>query len=106
TQTPDVDGWVPYLANLSSGPPFVTVVGNILGYVTTAGNAWLWIYVEAQDALSNPLGASTPKLIRLDNQAPVSTIEITSGGGSCGDFSVGDTITGAYSATDNEALAG
>jgi len=105
TQTPDSSGWVPYLANLSSGPPFLTVVGNILGYWQSAGNAQVWITMEARDGLMNPLGATVPKLVQLDNTAPVSSVSITSGGGSCGDFKVGDTIAGDYASTDNEALA-
>ena len=32
--------------------------------------------------------------------------QITSGGGSCGDFTPGSTITGSYSASDNEQLDG
>lgn len=104
-QTPDPNGWVPYLANFSSGPPFLTVVGNILGYWQSAGDSRAWIKMEARDGLNNPLGSTPPKLIQLDNTAPTSTISITSGGGSCGDFKVGDTIIGSYSSSDNEALA-
>jgi hypothetical protein len=105
-QTPDASGWVPYLANFSSGPPFTTVVGNILGYWQSAGDGQVWLKLEAKDGLSNSLGSTLPKLIQLDNAAPSSFISITSGGGSCGDFKVGDTIVGSYSASDNEALAG
>jgi hypothetical protein len=104
-QTPDPNGWVPYLANLSSGPPYLTVVGNTLGYWQSAGDGRAWIKMEARDGLHNPLGSTPPKLIQLDNTAPKSTISITSGGGSCGDFKVGDTIAGSYSSSDNEALA-
>jgi hypothetical protein len=105
-QTPAADGWVPYLAMFSSGPPFTTVVGNILGYWQSAGDGQVWVKMEARDGLMNPLGSTAPKLIQLDNAAPVSAISITSGGGSCGDFKVGDTIVGSYSSSDNEALAG
>lgn len=106
SQIPDPGGWVPYLANFSSGPPFQTVVGNILGYWQSAGNAHVWLKMEARDGLSNPLGSTVPKLIQLDNTAPSAAVSITSGGGSCGDFKVGETIIGSYSASDNEALAG
>ena len=105
-QTPDADGWTPYLAMFSSGPPFTTVVGNILGYWQSAGDGQVWIKLEAKDGLNNSLGSTAPKLIQLDNTAPVSFISITSGGGPCGDFKVGDTIVGSYSSDDNEALAG
>jgi hypothetical protein len=105
-QVPAPDGWTPYLAMFSSGPPFTTVVGNILGYWESSGNDQVWVVLEARDGSSNPLGSTVPKLIKLDNTAPVSAVSITSGGGSCGDFKVGDTIIGAYSSSDNEALAG
>jgi hypothetical protein len=106
-QTPDpTTGWVPYLANFSSGPPFLTVVGNILGYWQSAGNGQVWIRMEARDGLMNPLGSTVPKLVQLDNAAPESSVLITSAGGSCGEFKVGQKIEGEYSSTDNEALAG
>jgi hypothetical protein len=38
--------------------------------------------------------------IELDNKAPGAGINITSGGGACGDFTIGDIITGTYSASD------
>ena len=44
-------------------------------------------------------------LIQLDNEAPAPVdVQITSGGGSCGDFQPGDLIEGSYAASDNEAL--
>lgn len=105
-QHPDPSGWVPYLANLSSGPPYLTVVGNVLGYWQSAGDGRAWIKMEARDGLHNSLGSTPPKLIQLDNTPPTSMVSITSGGGSCGDFKEGDTISGSYSSSDNEALAG
>jgi hypothetical protein len=105
-QNPAPDGWTPYLASFQGSPPFQTVVGNILGYFTTSGNGQLWIRMEARDGALNPLGSTASKLIQLDNTAPVSSVAITSGGGSCGDFKVGDIISGTYSTSDNEALSG
>jgi hypothetical protein len=55
------------------------------------------------------LGSATPTwtMIQLDNTAPSPVdVAITSGGGSCGDFTPGATITGSYSASDNEQLDG
>jgi hypothetical protein len=62
--------------------------------------------MEARDGTLTSLGTTASKLIQLDNTAPVSSVAITSGGGSCGDFKVGDIITGTYSTSDNEALSG
>ena len=95
------DGWYAYLENDAA---LTSVAQNTLGYWPSAGNGEALIYMEAKD-ISGALGApTTPKLIRLDNTAPTDNVWITSGGGSCGDFSVGDTISGEFTASDNEAL--
>jgi hypothetical protein len=101
-QTPDpVTGWTTYREQ--SG--VVDVVGNILGGWPSAGDGQVWISMEARQG-STPVGTPTPwKLVQLDNTRPDPvTVEITSGGGSCGDFSQGVLIEGAYSAADNENL--
>jgi hypothetical protein len=102
-QTPDSEGWCDCLEDYSAS---VGVVENILGYWQTSGNETLWIAMEVREGVNNPLGPTTPSwtLIRLDNEAPSVTVEITSGGGSCGDFKPGDVIEGSYSARDNEDL--
>ena len=104
-QTPDASGWCPYLADFTTPGSIVSVVQNILGYETTAGDGKLWISMEARQGAS-PLGATPWKVIQLDNTAPDAAVAITSGGGSCGDFKPGDLIQGTYSASDNEALSG
>jgi hypothetical protein len=60
--------------------------------------------METKDGLGWLGSATSPKLIQLDNTWPDDAIDITSGGGSCGDFKVGDKIDGSYWASDNEAL--
>ncbi len=102
-QTPDpVTGWV----NDREVSGVVDVVGNILGSWMTSGNGQIWISMEAQQG-GVTIGTATPwKLVQLDNTAPDPvTIEITSGAGSCGDFTQGDPIEGSYAAADNEDLA-
>ncbi len=102
-QTPDpVTGWV----NDREVSGVVDVVGNILGSWMTSGNGQIWISMEAQQG-GVTIGTATPwKLVQLDNSAPDPvTIEITSGAGSCGDFTQGDPIEGSYAAADNEDLA-
>ena len=101
-QTPDpVTGWVNHLEVAG----VVDVVGNILGSWTTSGDGQIWISMEAQQS-GVPIGSPTPwKLVQLDNTAPAPvSIVITSGAGSCGDFTQGDTLKGTYSAVDNEDL--
>ena len=88
------------------GGRFATVDENALGYWQSTGNDQALIYMEAKDSLGL-LGSPSPpspKLIPLDNTQPVGTIAITSGGGSCGDFKIGDTIVGSYTASDNENI--
>ena len=102
-QTPDpVTGWV----NDREVSGVVDVVGNILGSWMTSGNGQIWVSMEAQQG-GVTIGTATPwKLVQLDNTAPDPvTIEITSGAGSCGDFTQGDSIEGSYAAADNEDLA-
>lgn len=97
------DGWYSYLEDSAN---LVTVDENTLGYWPSSigGDGEARIYIEAKDVVG-PLGTATvPKLIKLDNTAPTSAVEITSGGGSCGDFKVGDVISGKYSTSDNEGL--
>jgi hypothetical protein len=96
------DGWYPYLADGIS----TTVVENALGYWQSAGDGQALIYMEAKDPIGY-LGSPTAlKMIQLDNTRPDDAIAITSGGGSCGDFKVGEKIQGTYWASDNERLCG
>jgi hypothetical protein len=95
------DGWYPCLEDSAA---LTTVAQNVLGYWQSSGDGQAWIYMETKDIVGALGTPTTPKLIQLDNTYPDATISITSGGGSCGDFKIGDTITGDYSASDNEAL--
>ena len=103
-QIPDpATGWTTY-RELSGS---VDVVGNILGSWGTAGNGQIWVSMEARQG-TTPIGTGTSwTLVQLDNTAPSPVeIDITSGAGSCGDFEPGDTISGTFSAQDNENLSG
>lgn len=95
TQKPDpVTGWCDYL----------DVDGDLLGTFYSSGNGQAWISVQAQQ-YGVFMGATAWKLVQLDNTAPAPLdIVITSGAGSCGDFHPGDTLSGSYSAADNENL--
>jgi hypothetical protein len=95
------DGWYKYWED-----GFTTVDENALGYWQSTGNGQALVYMEAKDSLGWLGSASppSPKLIQLDNTQPFGTIAITSGGGSCGDFKIGDTIVGSYTASDNENI--
>jgi hypothetical protein len=103
TVTPDPSGWCPYYDNFYS-PPYKHVVADVLGYWPSAGDGQALFIVEARDGAMNPLGSTPSVTIQLDNTAPSDKIWITSGGGSCGEFKVGDKIDGGYWASDNEGL--
>jgi hypothetical protein len=102
-QTPDASGWTNCLEDYSAS---IDVVGNVLGYHQTSGNDPLYVQMQVQDSMGNPIGSPTPWIkVQLDNSPPNDVqVAITSGGGSCGDFAPGDLIEGTYSAQDNEHL--
>jgi hypothetical protein len=102
TITPDPNGWCPYYENFYS-PPYEHVVADVLGYWDSAGDGKAKFMVEARQGMIS-LGSTPSVTIQLDNTRPQDAIAITSGGGSCGDFKVGDTIVGSYWASDNEGL--
>jgi hypothetical protein len=96
-------GWVTCRENYAAN---TDVVGNILGYWPTAGDGYLWIAMQVRHG-GVPIGPAAPTwtMIRLDNTAPSPVVvDITSPGGSCGDFEPGVPISGTYHAADNEAL--
>ena len=105
TQTPDAMGWYQYREDLTGGPgnAQIFVIGNVLARWQTAGKTGTWtIRIEARDA-ANVLYVGNTVTVRLDNaapQIPAGSFRITSGGGSCADFVIGDVIEGVYTVTD------
>lgn len=104
TQAVDADDWYTYYEDLTAGPgnPQIFVVGNLLARWQTAGLSGLWqIKVEVKDpANPGPIWSGSVVTVCLDNIAPGTAIDITSGGGPCGDFTIGDVISGTYSVSD------
>lgn len=104
TQAVDADDFYPYREDLTSGPgnPQIFVVGNVLARWQTGGLSGVWqIVIEAKNpAVVGPSWFSNSVTVRLDNTAPVPSIAITSGGGNCADFTIGDIISGTYAAFD------
>ncbi|MES2318841.1 MAG: hypothetical protein V4631_15275 [Pseudomonadota bacterium] len=105
TQTADAAGYYSYREDLTGAPgnAQIYVAGNVLARWQTAGKSGTWtIRVEAEDAADVTYFGNTIT-VRLDNAAPnipVGTFKITSGGGTCGDFVIGDIIEGSYQVTD------
>jgi hypothetical protein len=104
TQAVDGDGFYEYQEDLINGfgNAIILPVGNVLARWNTAGLSGLWkVRIRAKDpANPGPEWMSNTVTIRIDNTAPTAAIDITSGGGACADFTIGDVIQGTYTATD------
>jgi hypothetical protein len=104
TQSVDADGYYTYQEDLigNGGNARIFPVGNVLARWKTNGlTGWWFIRILAKEAASPvPQWFSNVVRVRIDSQAPAVDVAITSGGGSCADFTIGDTISGTYSATD------
>ncbi len=103
-QAVDGDGFYTYYEDLigGSGNAQHFPVGNVLGRWDTGSREGDWhIRIRVKDPANPPTEwISTAVKVRLDNSHPNAMIDITSGGGACADFLIGDTITGTYEATD------
>jgi hypothetical protein len=94
-----VGGWYEYQEDLI-GPVHIRPAANVMAKWDTGGRQGLWqLQLVVQDP-SSALWYSGVVNVFLDNTAPHANVQITSGGGNCADFLVGDPISGVYSATD------
>jgi hypothetical protein len=104
TQSVDANNYYDYREDLTGGGPdaLIFVTGNILYRWQTGGLTGTWkIKIEAIDpAQPAVVFSSNVVTVRLDSAAPVLALDITSGGGVCADFTIGDQISGTYSALD------
>ncbi|MFN2255048.1 MAG: hypothetical protein ACK2U6_12475 [Candidatus Promineifilaceae bacterium] len=106
TQDTDATGWYDYEEDLTNGPgnAMYFPVGNVLARWNTAGlsdGVWYVRIRTVDPANPGPIWTSNVVTIKVDNTPPVAKINITSGGGACADFTIGDVINGTYEATDN-----
>ena len=105
TQSVDADDFYIYQEDLTNGPGNAQffVAQNMLARWQTSGLTGLWqIKIEAKDAM-NTFYFGNVVTVCLDNQAsqfPPGSFKITSGGGNCADFVIGDVIEGTYKVTD------
>lgn len=104
-QSTDAAGYYTYREDLTGAPgnAQIFVSGNVLARWQTAGKTGTWtVSIEAIDA-ANVVYFGNTITVRIDNSAPQfppGTFKITSGGGTCGDFTIGDIIEGTYQVTD------
>lgn len=103
TQSVDADGYYEYQEDLTDGlgNAMIFPVGNVLARWQTGGKTGLWrLRIRVKNPGIGPDWFSNVVTLRLDNTAPVPNITITSGGGECADFTIGDVISGTYSVSD------
>ena len=104
TQSVDADNYYDYREDLTGPDALIFVTGNILYRWNTSGLTGRWqIKIDATIDPTDPMApffTSDIVTVRLDDAAPVLGLNITSGGGVCADFNIGDLISGTYSAFD------
>jgi hypothetical protein len=90
-------------ANLVTGRfdyvPFTDNVNSLLAEWDTTGDAKWYVRLSTFDAANNLVGTDT-HLIQLDNTGPDASIDITTGVGNCGKFSIGIVLAGNFIARD------
>lgn len=92
-------GWYDYQEDLI-GPIHRRPAANVLAHWDTGSKSGLWqLQVVAKDT-GGGLWYSEVVNVFLDNVAPTASVTITSGSGDCGDFFIGNPISGAYSVAD------
>lgn len=112
-QAVDGDDYYEHQEDLTDGPGNAQIfpVGNVLARWATGGLTGLWmirIRAKNPDIGDPPTWTSNVVTVRLDDKAPTGgaadpdrpSIVITSGGGACADFLIGDVISGDYEVSD------
>jgi hypothetical protein len=103
TQAVDVDGYYDYQEDVTDGlgNAMIFPVGNVLARWQTGGKTGLWqMRIRVKNPGMGPDWFSNVVTLRLDNAGPGASIAITSGGGDCADFTIGDVISGTYAVSD------
>ena len=104
-QSVDATNWYDYQEDLVGGPGNAQIfpVGNVLARWQTAGKTGLWdIRIKAKDpSVPGVVWYGDTVRVMLDDDTPDPLINITSGGGDCADFTIGDVINGSYSVSDS-----
>ena len=101
--SPNGAGWMPYYAIGTN----VSIVGNLLGiYYTPAGNDG--VYKIGIDLLepSGTIISGTSVIFYVNSEFQIPAVNITTGGGNCSSFSIGNTISGTFSMTNTKFAGG
>ena len=93
-------GWFSYIPQ--AGPvTFKSVAGNLLASFQAAEEGPHSVYLQVREAGSALLLAtSATEDFFVDNTRPDVDVEITSGGGNCSKFGIGEVIVGTFSMSD------
>ena len=93
THSPDATGMFTFLSHFQN-------IASVLAWWNTGGDEDWEVRLEVYDPTGAVLLDTDTHRIQLDNTSPDAEIEITSGGGNCGKFNVGDIISGTFKARD------
>jgi hypothetical protein len=98
----DGDGWYRYIEDLT-GNKQRHVTENVLAIWHTGNRQGKYkIKVDVKDPSSSIIYTSNVVDVMINNKPPKASISITSGGGTCADFKIGQIIEGTYSAYDTD----
>jgi hypothetical protein len=97
SQTQNAVGeWFNYLpAN-----PLVSVADSLLGVLTGLENGLHTVYLEFRQPAGPVLDTTDSIDFMVDNTRPVADVEITSGTGNCGKFTIGELVKGTFSMSE------
>lgn len=79
--------------------PFTENINGVLAQWDSTGDAKWQVKLSTYDAVGNLVGTDF-HMIQLDNTGPEASIEITTGAGNCGKFSIGSILSGTFVARD------
>ncbi len=79
--------------------PFNQNINSLLAHFDSGGDDRWMVRLSVYDAVGNLQGTDT-HLVQLDNTGPLASIEITTGSGNCGKFSINTLLNGNFVATD------
>jgi hypothetical protein len=88
------------VTNLFDYLPFADNVNSLLAQWDSAGDALWYVRLTVYDGGGVQQGTPDVHRIQLDNTGPEVSIEITSGPGSCGKFTIGTLLSGTFVARD------
>jgi hypothetical protein len=80
--------------------PFNENINSILAQWNSTGDEKWKVMLSTYDGMGNLVGSPDEHMIQLDNTAPEASIEITTGLGNCGKFSIGTILSGTFVARD------